>query len=207
MDKIDPHFDLEYSVSDMVDDEENGPVLESNEEDSEYDELRLEDNLGADICKESRNIADDCKLLENASCLEILALKDIDLEMIGIELSWPTEISISEIAISLIDTIIRNTVFNITIFSITIFNITISNITIFSNTIFSMISLDRDCISRYPGDEIEISLEAGLAPAIMRVISVIIQKAIGVPDILLLHDGRTRDEIVSSRDEIVISQD
>ena len=97
--------------------------------------------------------------------------------------------------------------FRIIIFSITIFNITISNITIFSNTIFSMISLDRDYISRYPGDEIEISLEAGLAPAIMRVISVIIQKAIGVPDILLLHDGRTCDEIVSSRDEIVISQD
>ena len=173
----------------------------------EQRELSSSSTLGADFRKESRNIADDCKLLENASCLEILALKDIDLEMIGIELSWPTEISISEIAISLIDTIIRNTVFNITIFSITIFNITISNITIFSNTIFSMISLDRDYISRYPGDEIEISLEAGLAPAIMRVISVIIQKAIGVPDILLLHDGRTRDEIVSSRDEIVISQD
>ena len=69
-------------------------------------------------------------------------------------MSWLTEISISEIAISLIDTIICNTIFNITVFCNSIFNITI-----FSNTIFSAISLDRDCISRYPGDEIEISLD------------------------------------------------
>ena len=53
------------------------------------------------------------------------------------------------------------------------------------------------------------------APAIMRamgVISAIIRKAIGsasdrVSDISLLHNGRARDEIVISRDEIEISQD
>ena len=43
------------------------------------------------------------------------------------------------------------------------------------------------------------------APAIMRVISIIIKKVIGAPDILLLRNDRT--QIVSSRDEIAISQD
>ena len=155
--------------SDVNDDEENGPVLESNEEDSEYDELQLEDNDGIDFGKEvqvDRNTADGSTLLENASCLEILALvagagqQDNDLdEMIDIEMSWPTEIRIAEIAISLIDTIIYNTIFNITIFCNTIFNITMVNNTIFSDTIFSEICPDRDKISRDPGDEIAISLD------------------------------------------------
>ena len=38
--------------SDVNDDEENGPVLESNEEDSEYDELQLKDNDSIDFGKE-----------------------------------------------------------------------------------------------------------------------------------------------------------
>ena len=147
---------------------ENGPVLESNEEDSEYDELQLEDNDGIDFGEEvqvDRNTADGSTLLENASCLEILALvagagqQDTDLEMIDIEMSWPTEIRIAEITISLIDTIIYNTIFNITIFCNTIFNITMVINTIFSDTIFSEICPDRDKISRDPGDEIAISLD------------------------------------------------
>ena len=168
MDKIETKVNVEYHVSDMMDYEENGPVLESNEEDSEYDELQLEDNDGIDFGEEvqvDRNTADDSTLLENASCLEILALvagagqQDTDLEMIDIEMSWPTEIRIAEIAISLIDTIIYNTIFNITIFCNTIFNITMVNNTIFSDTIFSEICPDRDKISRDHGDEIAISLD------------------------------------------------
>jgi hypothetical protein len=85
--------------------------------------------------------------------------QDNDLEMIDIEMSWPTEIRIAEIAISLIDTIIYNTIFNITIFCNTIFNITMVNNTIFSDTIFSEICPDRDKISRDPGDEIAMSLD------------------------------------------------
>ena len=168
MDRIEKNVNVEYCVSDMMDDEENGPVLESNEEDSDYDELQLEDNDGIDFGEEvqvDRNTADGSTLLENASCLEILALvagagqQDTDLEMIDIEMSWPTEIRIAEIAISLIDTIIYNTIFNITIFCNTIFNITMVNNTIFSDTIFSEICPDRDNISRDPGDEIAISLD------------------------------------------------